>query len=708
MTTPTTDPVPSNSPLDLLFNAEKLDEVINSGAQTYTDRLGVQRKTAAGAVASIAALTARGAWATATAYTVKDLVEEDDEWYVCIVSHTSGATFAGDLAAYWRVHQGVTREELADRSSVGNGPALIAFNGALPYNSGSDDWVGGLLYTCFGRTAKEITAGVTPTNYAYAVGDVRRYGAIGDGTQCNAAVQAAVDVACVAGGVVFFASPGRYALTTQIDVQSKFPVHIVGDMSGQIYNPAENPPGILVGGTIAGSLFRFESPTGTRGEHGGGSVRGLNFYDPTGSGSTRGTRTITAAIDGHDFALSSIERCTFHWLNGSAITGEFLVMTDIKSNIIRYCGASSKPAINIPSTSTSYPAQSMGIVFNRVEVCHDAAYIAIGANASDIKLIGNGFETDTAVSSANQQFLTLAGNAHSVTANHFNRTTTTQVTISAQNTAVCANTFRGGAYNTTSLVVSGNRNTITGNNFQSSRTKYEVDITGPYNNFSANTLYLSGAVRVGSIGNNASNNIFNFCTATTAELGAGDDWWLSEAAGASSTIFSNNTFSNNGGSVTTTGGMRIRGTVPSACGNNFNAFNGSGNGAICIRVEVSNATVGGNSEANSTTLVSTSGIGGSVLFGNNPASGGAIPLTVATTVNPADLADGAGETIATVTVTGAALGDFVAASFSLDLQGITMTPYVSSANTVSVRFQNETGGAINLASGTLRVKVVRG
>lgn len=75
------------------------------------------------------------------------------------------------------------------------------------------------------------------------------------------------------------------------------------------------------------------------------------------------------------------------------------------------------------------------------------------------------------------------------------------------------------------------------------------------------------------------------------------------------------------------------------------------------------------------------------------------------TYDPANLLDGAGATT-TVTVTGAALGDFVTGvSFSLDLQGITLTAYVSAADTVAVRFQNETGGAIDLASGTIRVMV---
>ncbi len=76
------------------------------------------------------------------------------------------------------------------------------------------------------------------------------------------------------------------------------------------------------------------------------------------------------------------------------------------------------------------------------------------------------------------------------------------------------------------------------------------------------------------------------------------------------------------------------------------------------------------------------------------------------TYNPPNLIDGAGDTT-TVTVTGAALGDYAEASFSLDLQGIAITAWVSAADTVSVRFQNETGGTIDLGSGTLRARVFK-
>lgn len=72
------------------------------------------------------------------------------------------------------------------------------------------------------------------------------------------------------------------------------------------------------------------------------------------------------------------------------------------------------------------------------------------------------------------------------------------------------------------------------------------------------------------------------------------------------------------------------------------------------------------------------------------------------TYDPASLADGVGATT-TVAAPGSKLGDQCAPSFSLDLQGILLTCYISAAGTASVRFQNESAGTLDLASGTLRV-----
>lgn len=74
--------------------------------------------------------------------------------------------------------------------------------------------------------------------------------------------------------------------------------------------------------------------------------------------------------------------------------------------------------------------------------------------------------------------------------------------------------------------------------------------------------------------------------------------------------------------------------------------------------------------------------------------------------DPGNLVDGAGETSGAIAVAGALLGDTVLVYPPYDLQGLTVTGYVSAANTVSIRVQNESGSTVNLASGTWRVVVI--
>ena len=75
--------------------------------------------------------------------------------------------------------------------------------------------------------------------------------------------------------------------------------------------------------------------------------------------------------------------------------------------------------------------------------------------------------------------------------------------------------------------------------------------------------------------------------------------------------------------------------------------------------------------------------------------------------DPASLADGAGETSAAITVSGAAFGDHVRIYPPYNLQGILCMGYVSAADTVNIRLQNETGGIIDLAGGTWKVRVIK-
>lgn len=208
---PTTTTVPSSDPSDLLFNAEKLDEVVTSSALEYTDRLGIQRKTVAGALAAATNFLPRGAWATATLYSAKDLVLQSGSWYFCLTTHTSGATFAGDLATYWRLYQdsGV-RAELDDDANVLKGAALVALNAALVYAAGS---VGaGVIRLC-----------ANVRNYPWM--------AKGDGTTDDyAAIQAAITFAQANGGGEVFLPPrdpgAYYRVTSPLVITA--PVRIRG------------------------------------------------------------------------------------------------------------------------------------------------------------------------------------------------------------------------------------------------------------------------------------------------------------------------------------------------------------------------------------------------------------------------------------------------------------------------------------------------
>jgi hypothetical protein len=86
---------------------DRLESVIGTSGTVAEARLKLGLSDTPGAYVN------RGAWATATAYALNDLVTQTGVTYVCVVAHTSG-TFSTDLSAgKWQIHQGATREELA-------------------------------------------------------------------------------------------------------------------------------------------------------------------------------------------------------------------------------------------------------------------------------------------------------------------------------------------------------------------------------------------------------------------------------------------------------------------------------------------------------------------------------------------------------------------------------------------------------------------
>lgn len=69
---PTTNPVPSYDPTDLLFNAQKLDEVVNATSTTYSDRMGTVRRTLFGLESEFPNAQANAAAAAAAAVAAAD------------------------------------------------------------------------------------------------------------------------------------------------------------------------------------------------------------------------------------------------------------------------------------------------------------------------------------------------------------------------------------------------------------------------------------------------------------------------------------------------------------------------------------------------------------------------------------------------------------------------------------------------------------
>lgn len=102
----------SNAKLDV----DHIAAIATSTLPTARDRLGNTKDTMSGAIYSIKSFNNRGAWQASTVYNVKDLVSVSGTWYVAVVAHTSSGTFAADVAAYWRVYQGVTSGDLASSS----------------------------------------------------------------------------------------------------------------------------------------------------------------------------------------------------------------------------------------------------------------------------------------------------------------------------------------------------------------------------------------------------------------------------------------------------------------------------------------------------------------------------------------------------------------------------------------------------------------
>ena len=163
-------------------------------------------------------------------------------------------------------------------------------------------------------------------------------------------------------------------------------------------------------------------------------------------------------------------------------------------------------------------------------------------------------------------------------------------------------------------------------------------------------------------------------------------------------VISSNTAYNSDATGTNSGLIYCALTNSQIVNNTLNDSNGGSGAAIREFSTSNNNFISGN--------IYQSCAGGIVKVGANTLL---YDVLIGSTIwDPASIASGATATT-TVTVTGAVLGDFVDnISFNRSLSGLTLSGYVSASNTVTVVLSNNTGGSVDLSSGTLSVRVNHG
>ena len=97
-------------------------------------------------------------------------------------------------------------------------------------------------------------------------------------------------------------------------------------------------------------------------------------------------------------------------------------------------------------------------------------------------------------------------------------------------------------------------------------------------------------------------------------------------------------------------------------------------------------------------------IGARLITGTTAGQMEPLEMSGTATWDPGSIEDG-NEEAKEITVTGAALGDLVVCSFSLDVTDLVLRGAVTAANTVTAILANNTGGAIDIGSGTVRALV---
>ena len=212
---PTTNPVPSTDPTDLLFNAGKLDEVVNGTANSFTDRLGVVRRTVAGMNADFDAQLA-DAESDLNVYRADAAASAAEALgYLNVIRTTSYGAYASDPAT----------DPLGNPPTVGDeyfnttANLLKRWNGttwqASDINTANLSAPSGSSLVGYYPAGTGAVATTVQEVLRELAVNVKRFGAVGDGvTDDTAEIQAAIAAAGV-GRTLFFPA-GTYLVSSQL------------------------------------------------------------------------------------------------------------------------------------------------------------------------------------------------------------------------------------------------------------------------------------------------------------------------------------------------------------------------------------------------------------------------------------------------------------------------------------------------------------
>jgi len=222
---------------------------------------------------------------------------------------------------------------------------------SVPSGSLSQATIGAFLYP---RTNAETSAGVTPSNYAYAPLDVRRYGAIGNSVaDDHVAIQAAFNVAAqtnggLSGGTVVF--PAGYTFLCNADIT----VPVASSIGAPVVcaqGPGWSNVTVIFG---TGSSFGFVM-LGTGATTGGTQGSTYNY-----AGTFRDMVIQLTGTAGNAFYINSVNepRIQNCWIRGSGTNGcgaYFLncLVPVFENTLVTGCGSSTHASVEFDTCTTA-------------------------------------------------------------------------------------------------------------------------------------------------------------------------------------------------------------------------------------------------------------------------------------------------------------------------------------------------------------------